>query len=125
MKTFLAVTPTLALLALVPATSRADGTMTAGASTPAGKNMVWNGEFDRDSLRPWSVMFDSSRFGSAAVTNGELCFKLAEASARGVDVIMRQRPMAVAKGHHYQLRLKTHATAPTKLRVRLSKINAP
>src|SRR6478736_4613817 len=106
LKTFPSAFAALALLALVPAAARADGTMTAGASTPAGKNMVWNGEFDRDSLRPWSVMLDSSRFGSAAVTNGELCFKLAEASARGVDVVMRQRPMAVAKGHHYQLRLK-------------------
>src|SRR5678809_1194861 len=79
----------------------------------------------RDSLRPWSIMFDSPRFGSAAVTDGELCFKLAEPSVHGVDVVMRQRPVAFAKGHHYQVRLKTHATAPTKLRARLSKINAP
>jgi endoglucanase len=121
----LAALSALSLLALVPAAARADGTMTAGASTPAGKNMIWNGEFERDSLRPWSVMFDSPRFGSAAVTDGELCFKLAEASVHGVDVVMRQRPVALAKGHHYQVRLKTHATAPTKLRARLSKINAP
>src|SRR5262245_7304788 len=99
--------------------------MTAGESTPAGKNMLWNGAFDRDPLGPWSVMFDSPRFGSAAATNGELCFKLAEPSPHGVDVVLRQRPLALAKGHHYQLRLKVHATAPTKLRPRLSKISAP
>ena len=99
--------------------------MTAAASTPAGKNMVWNGAFDGETLRPWSVMFDSSRFGSAAVTGGELCFKLAEPSIHGVDVVLRQRPIAIAKGHHYQLRLKTHATAPTKVRARLSKISVP
>src|SRR5262249_5927875 len=103
---------TLALLTVAPAAARADGSMTAGASTPAGKNMVWNGAFDRESLRRWSIMFDSPRFGSAAVTDGELCFKLAEPSIHGVDVVMRQRPIAVAKGHHYQLRVKTHATAP-------------
>src|SRR3954447_23906966 len=99
--------------------------MTAGASTPAGKNMLWNGAFDAENLRPWSVMFDSSRFGSAAITGGELCFKLAEPSVHPVDVVMRQRPLAIAKGHHYQLRLKVHATAPTKVRPRLSRISVP
>ncbi len=87
--------------------------------------MVWNGAFDGETLRPWSVMFDSSRFGAAAVTGGELCFKLAEPSIHAVDVVLRQRPIALAKGHHYQVRFKTHATAPTKVRARLSKISVP
>ena len=128
MKTALSLSalPTLfALASLVPAAARAESTMTAGASTPAGKNMLWNGAFDREHLRPWSVMLDSPRFGSAAVTGGELCYKLAEASLHPVDVVMRQRPLALAKGHKYQLRLKVHATAPTKLRPRISKISAP
>src|SRR5262245_9594608 len=114
-----------ALSTLAPGTARAEGKMTAGESTPAGKNMLWNGAFDAEHLRPWSVMFDSPRFGSAAVKGGELCFNLAEPSAHLVDVVLRQRPIAVAKGHHYQLRLKVHATAPTKLRPRFSKISAP
>ena len=42
-----------------------------------------------------------------------------------VDVVLRQRPIALAKGHHYQLRFKAHATAPTKVRARLSKISVP
>src|SRR5262249_52459859 len=42
-----------------------------------------------------------------------------------VDVVLRQRPLAIGKGHHYQLRMKVHATAPTKVRPRLSKINVP
>ena len=59
------------------------------------------------------------------MTGGELCFKLAEPSIHGVDVVLRQRPIALAKGHHYQVRFKTHATAPTKVRARLSKISVP
>ena len=123
----LKTTPVLvALFTLLSATAvRAEGTMSAAPSTPAGKNMLWNGAFDGDSLRPWSAMVDSPRFGSSAVTGGELCFKLAEPSPHGVDVVLRQRPMAIAKGHHYQLRLKVHATAPTKVRPRLSKISVP
>ena len=124
MKTALALT-LLAVATLVPAAAPAESTMSAAASTPAGKNMLWNGAFDRESLRPWSVMFDSPRFGSAAVTGGELCFKLAEPSIHPVDVVLRQRPLAIAKGHHYQLRVKVHATAPTKVRPRLSKISVP
>jgi endoglucanase len=124
LKTSLIITFFIALvLTCVPAAVRAEGTMTAAASTPAGKNMVWNGAFDGETLRPWSVMFDSSRFGSAAVAGGELCFKLAEPSIHGVDVVLRQRPIALNKGHHYQIRFKTHATAPTKVRARLSKIS--
>jgi hypothetical protein len=92
----------VSLTLLLPAAARAaEGTMSAAASTPAGKNMVWNGAFDGEHLRPWSVMFDSPRYGSAAVTSGELCFKLAEPSRHGVDVVLRQRPIALAKGHHY------------------------
>ncbi|HXU06879.1 MAG TPA: glycoside hydrolase family 9 protein [Polyangia bacterium] len=115
----------LSVLFLPAAARAAEGTMSAAAATPAGKNMVWNGAFDSEHLRPWSVMFDSARFGSAAVTAGELCFKLAEPSVHGVDVVLRQRPIALAKGHHYQIRFKTHATAPTKVRARLSKISVP
>jgi len=123
----LKTTPVLvALFILLSATAvRAEGTMSAAPSTPAGKNMLWNGAFDGASLRPWSAMVDSARFGSSAVTGGELCFKLTEPSLHGVDVVLRQRPIAMAKGHHYQLRLKVHATAPTKVRPRLSKISAP
>ena len=39
--------------------------------------------------------------------------------------MVRQRPLALARGHHYQLRFSAHATKPTRLRVRLSKIDAP
>jgi endoglucanase len=123
LKTTLALLVSLA--ALAPGAARAEGKMTAGESAAAGKNMLWNGAFDAEHLRPWSVMFDSPRFGSATVTGGELCFKLAEPSLHPVDVVLRQRPLAIAKGHHYQLRLKVHATAPTKLRPRLSKISVP
>jgi endoglucanase len=125
LKTALTGLTLLALASVAPAAARAESTMTAGASTPAGKNMLWNGAFDREHLRPWSAMLDSPRFGSAAITGGELCFKLAEASLRPVDVVVRQRPLAIAKGHKYQLRMKVHATAPTKIRPRISKISVP
>src|SRR5215471_680947 len=112
-------------LPLLPSPARAEATMAAGPSEAAGKNMLWNGTFDGDGLRPWSVGFDSSKNGRAAVTNHELCFQIEQPGTHTYDVVVRQRPVAIARGHHYQLRFSTHASAPTKLRPRLSKVNVP
>ncbi|HEY4394437.1 MAG TPA: glycoside hydrolase family 9 protein [Polyangia bacterium] len=99
--------------------------MTAGASEAAGKNVLWNGAFDGESPRPWSVGFDSPRVGRFAVTNHELCLQIAEPGPGRGSVVVRQRPLGIQRGHHYQLRLRAHATAATHLRARLSKISAP
>jgi endoglucanase len=113
------------LSVLIPVAARAEVAMTAGPAQAAGKNMLWNGTFDGDSLRPWSVGFDSSKNGRAAVTDHELCVQMADPGTHTYDVVVRQRPVAIATGHHYQLRFRTHATATTRLRARLSKINVP
>jgi endoglucanase len=116
-------------VSLVPATVRAETAMTVGptvgVSPAAGKNMLWNGTFDSQALRPWSVGLDSSDTGRASVTNHELCVEIDRPGPSAASVAVRQRPIAVARGHHYQLRFAAHATKATRLRVRLSKINAP
>ncbi len=117
-----------ALIAAAPAVAKAETTMTAGpseAAGKAGKNVLWNGTFDGESARPWSIGFDSPRVGRFAITNHELCLQIAEPGPGRGSVVVRQRPLSVARGHHYQLRLRAHATAATHLRARLSKINAP
>jgi endoglucanase len=119
------VTFTLVCAAALPASARAEPAMTAGPSAPAGKNVLWNGTFEGASQRPWSVGFDSPRVGRFAVANHELCLQLAEPGPGRGSAVVRQRPLAIQRGHHYQLRLKAHATAATHLRARLSKINAP
>jgi endoglucanase len=118
---------------LVPFFSRAvqaETAMTVGSSeasseAAAGKNMLWNGTFDSETLRPWNVGLDSADTGRAAVANHELCVQIDRPGPSAASVVVRQRPLALARGHHYQLRFSTHATKPTRLRVRLSKINAP
>src|SRR5882672_2438469 len=98
--------------------------MKGGPSEAAGNNALWNGTFDGASTRPWTLGFDSTRNGRAALTDGELCFTIETAGTRGDNIVLRQRPIALAAGHRYQLRLRTHATRPTRLRPRLSKIGA-
>src|SRR5215831_16008317 len=115
----------LVLAFLVPASGRAETAMTAGPSQAAGKNMLWNGTFDGDGVRPWNVGFDSSKNGKAAVANHELCVQIEQPGTQPSDIVLRQRPIAIARGHHYQLRFRTHATAPTRIRARISKVSAP
>ncbi len=119
-------TPALFLfVSLLPAAAGAETAMTVGPSKAAGKNMLWNGAFDSETLRPWNVGLDSPDTGRAAVTNHELCVQLDRPGSSAASVVVRQRPLALAHGHHYQLRFAAHATKATRLRVRLSKINAP
>jgi hypothetical protein len=123
--TLLSVLSILALVAAAPSAAHAEATMAAGPSEAAGNNMLWNGTFVTASLLPWRMAFDSPRNGQAAADKGELCVKIDDPGKQRFDVVLRQRPLAVAKGHKYQLRFKTRATAPTKLRPRISKISVP
>ena len=104
---------------------RPSGAMTTAPAASIGPNMLWNGGFDGASLRPWSLNFDSARNGRGALAGGELCVQIDRPGAHRFDVVLRQGPLALAAGHHYQVRLRTHATAPARLRARLSRIGAP
>ncbi len=95
--------------------------MTVGPSKAAGKNMLWNGTFDGETLRPWNVGLESTESGRAAVANHELCVQIDRPGPSAASVAVRQRPLALFRGHHYQLRFSAHATKATRLRVRLSK----
>ena len=113
------------VVSLAPVAVRAESVMTIGSSKAAGKNMLWNGTFDGATLRPWNVGLDSPDSGRAMVANHELCVQIDRPGPSAASVVVRQRPLALARGHHYQLRFSAHATKATRLRVRLSKINAP
>ncbi|HZL17154.1 MAG TPA: glycoside hydrolase family 9 protein [Polyangia bacterium] len=117
--------PLLLVVVLLPAVVRAKSAMTIGPSAARGKNILWNGTFDGETLRPWSVGFESSLAGRATVDNHGLCVQIDRPGTSPASVVIRQRPLAVASGHHYQLRFRAHATRPSRLRARLSKIDAP
>jgi endoglucanase len=120
-----ALPPAAAAPAAAAPAPRASAVMVAGPSEAAGNSLLWNGAFDGETIRPWTVGFDSPRLGRSAVAGGELCFTIDQPGAHSYDVVLRQRPVVIARGHQYQLRFRTHATAPTRLRPRLSKISAP
>lgn len=108
-----------------PAVATAVGPFTAGPSRPAGNNLLWNAGFDGPLLRPWSLAFDSPKLGHGATASGELCLQVDNAGAETFDVALRQGPVALARGHKYQIRLRTHATAATtRIRVKVAGVGA-
>jgi endoglucanase len=115
----------LAAVAVAAPAPSARAVMTAGDAPAAGNNMVWNGSFGVPALRPWTVAFQPPARGNARVVDGELCFEIAQAGNAPLDVVLRQRPFEIARGHRYQLRLRAHATAATRVAARLTKIDAP
>ena len=121
-----------------------EATMSTTPSSPGGKNLLWNGSFTGRALRPWSVGFDSPRNGQVLAPGasgrpageagggagnlagaGELCLAIERPGTHRYDVVVRQGPLALEAGHQYQLRFRTHASAPTRLRARLSHIGTP
>jgi endoglucanase len=98
------------------------GTLTAGKFQAAGNNMLWNATFDSAVLRPCSLAFDSPKLGHGATADGELCLHIENGGAHTFDVVLRQGPLAIARGHKYQFRLRTHATAGTRLRVKVGSV---
>ena len=98
----------------------AGATMTPGASQPRGNNLLWNGTFDGRSIRPWSLAFEGSRDGGIAPSPGELCARIDRPGANTFSVALRQGPLAITRGHQYQVRFRTHATRRTQLRPKVS-----
>ncbi len=98
------------------------GAMTTDASQAVGNNILWNGTFDGKAVRPWSLAFDSTRNGSGGTKDGELCARIDNAGPNTFAIALRQGPIAVNRGHRYQLRFRTQATAPTRIRPKVSTV---
>jgi len=107
-----------------PAVVTQEVPLVAGPSQAAGNDMLWNSTFDAPHLRPWSLTFDSPRLGHGAVTDGELCVRLDSGGANSFDVALRQGPVQLSPGHTYQVRFRTHATAPTRMRAKVAGVGA-
>ena len=81
-------------VSLVPVAAGAETAMTVGPSKAAGKNMLWNGTFDSETLRPWNVGLDSPDTGRASVMNHQLCVQI---DRPGIERRQRRRPAAAAR----------------------------
>ena len=107
--------------ASVPVVAMAEAS--AGASTP-GNNLLWNGTFDGEAIRPWSLVFDSPRLGHRVPAAGELCMRVDSGGSHTFDVVLRQSPLGISGGHHYAFHFRAHATAATRLRARVAGVGA-
>ncbi|HET6148216.1 MAG TPA: glycoside hydrolase family 9 protein [Polyangia bacterium] len=113
-------------IAAAPAPARAaESLMSRAPSVPGGVNLLANPGFEAGALRPWSMNFGMPRGGQGDVKGGELCLRVDAPAPRRTDVVLRQSQLAITAGHRYQLRLRMHASAPTRLRARISKVGVP
>ncbi len=103
----------------------ATGTMTKGAAAQKGGNLLKNADFEDGVVSPWTAAVNPPAKGSAAVVDGELCFDVTSGGKNGYDVLVRQRPLELRRHRSYQLRFTAHASAPTKLRPRVSTVSSP
>ncbi len=87
-------------------------------------NLVRNGVFE-DGHAPFLLTFVPPAKGHVKVANGELCVTLEAAGNEGWDATLRQRAMALQKGHTYTLSFSARASRSTKLRVRLGLVGPP
>lgn len=98
--------------------------MSPAPSSPKGHNLLWNGTFDSEAVRPWSLAFDVPSRGQRAADAGELCVQVTDPGPQGFAIALRQSPLELKKGHQYQLRVRTHATVPTRISVALGGVGA-
>lgn len=101
------------------------GEMKVGAAAPVGNNIFWNSTLEEGTVLPWTTTFAAPAAGKEAVENEELCLDMTAPGANTYDVVLRQRRIAMWRGHKYQVMFKVHATAPTKVRPRVAKAGPP
>lgn len=105
--------------------SKVTGTMKEGAVAPKGGNLLKNGDFEDGVMTPWMPIFNPPGKGSVKVENGQLCMVVDAAGKQPFDVLLRQRPVALKKGHEYQIRFKVKSSSPTRIMPKILSVDTP
>jgi endoglucanase len=116
----------LALAAcLVPPKPSAHVASGGHASAGDEHDVLENSGFDDGKSLPWTSVFSEPGRGKVSVDGGELCTEIDSAGKNNWDVQVRQRGMTIRKGHHYTVRFRARASAPTTIRPKVGMQGAP
>ncbi len=99
----------------------------AAAPKPlAGHNLLYNEGFTQGSRAlPWSGEFGNGAEGKAKITNGELCMEVRQKGKARWDAQLKQQHIRLQKGHHYTVQFKMHATAETRVYLKVGDAGPP
>ncbi len=99
------------------------------AKAPAplvGHNLLENESFTQGSRAlPWSGEFGNGAEGKARITNGELCMEVRQKGKARWDAQLKQQHIRLQKGHHYTVQFKMHATAETRVYLKVGDAGPP
>lgn len=91
----------------------------------SGHNLIVKETFKDGKSLPWTTSFTQPADGQAAVENGELCVTVTNIGKDRWDAQLRNRDLAIAKGHTYSVQFTMHATQKTRAYVKIGMAGPP
>ncbi|HEY4186739.1 MAG TPA: glycoside hydrolase family 9 protein [Polyangia bacterium] len=98
-----------------------------GMNPPAlsGHNLIVKDNFKDGKSLPWTTSFTEPGDGQSAVEHGELCVNVTNAGANRWDAQVRNRDLALLKGHTYSIQFTMHATQKTRAYAKIGMAGPP
>ncbi|HEX3903189.1 MAG TPA: glycoside hydrolase family 9 protein [Polyangia bacterium] len=106
----------------------AGGPVEPSAAPPPleGHNLLYNEGFTQGARAlPWNGQFGNGAEGRTSITNGELCMEVKNKGKDRWDAQLRQQHIRLQKGHSYAVQFKMHASAPTRVYLKLGQAGPP
>ena len=91
----------------------------------SGHNLIAKASFKDGKYLPWTTSFTQPADGQAAVENGELCTTVTNIGKDRWDAQVRNRDLAIVKGHTYSVQFTMHATQKTRAYVKIGMAGPP
>jgi endoglucanase len=91
----------------------------------SGHNLIGKETFKDGKSLPWTTSFTQPADGQAAVENGELCVTVTNIGKDRWDAQLRNRDLAIVKGHTYSVQFTMHATQKTRAYVKIGMAGPP
>src|SRR4051794_28468078 len=91
----------------------------------SGHNLIGKESFKDGKSLPWTTSFTQPADGQAAVENGELCVTVTNIGKDRWDAQLRNRDLAILKGHTYSVQFTMHATQKTRSYVKIGMAGPP
>ena len=91
----------------------------------SGHNLIAKSTFKDGKSLPWTTSFTEPGDGEASVEGGELCVNVKSVGVNRWDAQLRNRDLALVKGHTYSIQFTMHATQKTRAYTKIGMAGPP